>query len=114
MIACTLKVWVVRLLESLLIRMQIINGKYEANANAELGFFLYFSETDSLFYMYQAQQLLSACIEKVDVSSTEGYDLFLTQLKDGLKNTSHETAANHKVAKVRKHYKCFSARRNIT
>lgn len=49
----------------------------------------------------QAQQLLSACLEKVDVSSTEGYDLFITQLKDGLKNTSHETAANHKVAKVR-------------
>ncbi|XP_048340127.1 baculoviral IAP repeat-containing protein 6 isoform X2 [Sphaerodactylus townsendi] len=47
----------------------------------------------------EAQQLLSACMEKVDVSSTEGYDLFLTQLKDGLKNTSHETAANHKVAK---------------
>ncbi|XP_041260059.1 baculoviral IAP repeat-containing protein 6 isoform X6 [Onychostruthus taczanowskii] len=47
----------------------------------------------------EAQQLLSACIEKVDVSSTEGYDLFITQLKDGLKNTSHETAANHKVAK---------------
>uniref|UniRef100_A0A7M4F7Q2 Dual E2 ubiquitin-conjugating enzyme/E3 ubiquitin-protein ligase BIRC6 n=1 Tax=Crocodylus porosus TaxID=8502 RepID=A0A7M4F7Q2_CROPO len=38
-------------------------------------------------------------MEKVDVSSTEGYDLFITQLKDGLKNTSHETAANHKVAK---------------
>lgn len=52
-------------------------------------------------FYYQAQQLLSACIEKVDVSSTEGYDLFITQLKDGLKNTSHETAANHKVAKVR-------------
>uniref|UniRef100_A0A8B9GLS2 Dual E2 ubiquitin-conjugating enzyme/E3 ubiquitin-protein ligase BIRC6 n=1 Tax=Amazona collaria TaxID=241587 RepID=A0A8B9GLS2_9PSIT len=47
----------------------------------------------------EAQQLLSACIEKVDVSSTEGYDLFIAQLKDGLKNTSHETAANHKVAK---------------
>uniref|UniRef100_A0A8D0H8S2 Dual E2 ubiquitin-conjugating enzyme/E3 ubiquitin-protein ligase BIRC6 n=2 Tax=Sphenodon punctatus TaxID=8508 RepID=A0A8D0H8S2_SPHPU len=47
----------------------------------------------------EAQQLLSACIEKVDVSSTEGYDFFITQLKDGLKNTSHETAANHKVAK---------------
>ncbi|XP_056669227.1 baculoviral IAP repeat-containing protein 6 isoform X17 [Monodelphis domestica] len=47
----------------------------------------------------EAQQLLSACIEKVDVSSSEGYDLFITQLKDGLKNTSHETAANHKVAK---------------
>uniref|UniRef100_A0A8C0J634 Baculoviral IAP repeat containing 6 n=1 Tax=Chelonoidis abingdonii TaxID=106734 RepID=A0A8C0J634_CHEAB len=47
----------------------------------------------------EAQQLLCACIEKVDVSSTEGYDLFITQLKDGLKNTSHETAANHKVAK---------------
>ncbi|ETE62917.1 Baculoviral IAP repeat-containing protein 6, partial [Ophiophagus hannah] len=47
----------------------------------------------------EAQQLLSACIEKIDVSSTEGYDLFLAQLKDGLKNTSHETAANHKVAK---------------
>uniref|UniRef100_A0A8C3Q9P8 Dual E2 ubiquitin-conjugating enzyme/E3 ubiquitin-protein ligase BIRC6 n=1 Tax=Geospiza parvula TaxID=87175 RepID=A0A8C3Q9P8_GEOPR len=47
----------------------------------------------------EAQQLLSACIEKVDVSSTEGYDLFITQLKDGLKNTSYETAANHKVAK---------------
>ncbi|XP_068012640.1 baculoviral IAP repeat-containing protein 6 isoform X6 [Melanerpes formicivorus] len=47
----------------------------------------------------EAQQLLSACIEKVDISSTEGYDLFITQLKDGLKNTSHETAANHKVAK---------------
>lgn len=28
--------------------------------------------------------------------------MFITQLKDGLKNTSHETAANHKVAKVRK------------
>lgn len=49
----------------------------------------------------QAQQMLSACLEKVDVSNTEGYDLFLTQLKEGLKNTSHETAANHKVAKVR-------------
>ncbi|PNJ59096.1 BIRC6 isoform 2 [Pongo abelii] len=47
----------------------------------------------------EAQQLLSACSEKVDISSTEGYDLFITQLKDGLKNTSHETAANHKVAK---------------
>nr|XP_033791570.1 baculoviral IAP repeat-containing protein 6 isoform X2 [Geotrypetes seraphini] len=47
----------------------------------------------------EAQQLLTACVEKVDVSSTEGYDLFITQLKDGLKNTSHETAANHKVAK---------------
>lgn len=47
----------------------------------------------------EAQQLLSACVEKIDVSSTEGYDLFITQLKDGLKNTSHETAANHKVAK---------------
>uniref|UniRef100_A0A7N9CYR3 Dual E2 ubiquitin-conjugating enzyme/E3 ubiquitin-protein ligase BIRC6 n=1 Tax=Macaca fascicularis TaxID=9541 RepID=A0A7N9CYR3_MACFA len=47
----------------------------------------------------EAQQLLSACLEKVDISSTEGYDLFITQLKDGLKNTSHETAANHKVAK---------------
>lgn len=47
----------------------------------------------------EAQQLLSACLEKVDVSSTEGYDLFVTQLKDGLKNTSHETAASHKVAK---------------
>ncbi|XP_063047563.1 baculoviral IAP repeat-containing protein 6 isoform X3 [Engraulis encrasicolus] len=47
----------------------------------------------------EAQQLLSACVEKVDVSNTEGYDLFLTQLKEGLKSTSHETAANHKVAK---------------
>ncbi|XP_028844057.1 baculoviral IAP repeat-containing protein 6 isoform X2 [Denticeps clupeoides] len=47
----------------------------------------------------EAQQILSACLEKVDVSNTEGYDLFLTQLKEGLKNTSHETAANHKVAK---------------
>lgn len=47
----------------------------------------------------EAQQMLSACLEKVDVSNTEGYDLFLTQLKEGLKNTSHETAANHKVAK---------------
>ncbi|MFT7805918.1 baculoviral IAP repeat-containing protein 6 isoform X6 [Arapaima gigas] len=47
----------------------------------------------------EAQQLLSACLEKVDVSGAEGYDLFITQLKDGLKNTSHETAANHKVAK---------------
>ncbi|XP_054979501.1 baculoviral IAP repeat-containing protein 6 isoform X6 [Sorex araneus] len=47
----------------------------------------------------EAQQLLSACLEKIDISSTEGYDLFITQLKDGLKNTSHETAANHKVAK---------------
>uniref|UniRef100_A0A2K6ES84 Baculoviral IAP repeat containing 6 n=1 Tax=Propithecus coquereli TaxID=379532 RepID=A0A2K6ES84_PROCO len=47
----------------------------------------------------EAQQLLSACLEKVDISSMEGYDLFITQLKDGLKNTSHETAANHKVAK---------------
>lgn len=33
----------------------------------------------------------------------EGYDLFLTQLKEGLESTSHETAANHKVAKVRIH-----------
>lgn len=48
----------------------------------------------------QAQQLLSACQEKIDVSNTEGYELFLSQLKEGLKNTSHETAANHKVAKV--------------
>ncbi|KAG2467020.1 BIRC6 protein, partial [Polypterus senegalus] len=47
----------------------------------------------------EAQQMLSACLEKVDVSSTEGYDQFISQLKDGLKNTSHETAANHKVAK---------------
>ncbi|XP_053567827.1 baculoviral IAP repeat-containing protein 6 isoform X7 [Bombina bombina] len=47
----------------------------------------------------EAQQLLSACLEKIDVSSTEGYDLFIMQLKDGFKNTSHETAANHKVAK---------------
>ncbi|KAG9344610.1 hypothetical protein JZ751_011282 [Albula glossodonta] len=47
----------------------------------------------------EAQQMLSACLEKVDVSNAEGYDLFITQLKDGLKNTSHETAANHKVAK---------------
>ncbi|XP_076848185.1 LOW QUALITY PROTEIN: dual E2 ubiquitin-conjugating enzyme/E3 ubiquitin-protein ligase BIRC6 [Brachyhypopomus gauderio] len=47
----------------------------------------------------EAQQMLYACLEKVDVSNTEGYDLFLTQLKEGLKNTSHETAANHKVAK---------------
>lgn len=44
--------------------------------------------------------MLSACLEKVDVSGAEGYELFITQLRDGLKNTSHETAANHKVAKV--------------
>lgn len=50
--------------------------------------------------MFQAQQILSTCLEKIDISSTEGYDVFLSQLKDGLKNTSHETAANHKVAKV--------------
>lgn len=49
---------------------------------------------------FQAQQLLTACQEKIDVSNTEGYELFLSQLKEGLKNTSHETAANHKVAKV--------------
>lgn len=49
---------------------------------------------------FQAQQMLSACQEKIDVSNTEGYELFITQLKEGLKNTSHETAANHKVAKV--------------
>ncbi|XP_061083476.1 baculoviral IAP repeat-containing protein 6 isoform X4 [Conger conger] len=47
----------------------------------------------------EAQQMLSACLEKVDVSSADGYELFITQLKEGLKNTSHETAANHKVAK---------------
>ncbi|XP_064411867.1 baculoviral IAP repeat-containing protein 6 isoform X3 [Latimeria chalumnae] len=47
----------------------------------------------------EAQQLLSACLEKVDVSNTEGYYQFFMQLKDGLKNISHETAANHKVAK---------------
>ncbi|CAI9537351.1 unnamed protein product, partial [Staurois parvus] len=47
----------------------------------------------------EVQQLLSACLEKIDVSSAEGYDLFIMQLKDGFKNTSHETAANHKVAK---------------
>ncbi|KAM4600039.1 dual E2 ubiquitin-conjugating enzyme/E3 ubiquitin-protein ligase BIRC6 isoform 3-T3 [Fundulus diaphanus] len=47
----------------------------------------------------EAQQMLSACQEKIDVSSTEGYELFINQLKEGLKNTSHETAANHKVAK---------------
>uniref|UniRef100_A0A3B3YZP8 UBC core domain-containing protein n=1 Tax=Poecilia mexicana TaxID=48701 RepID=A0A3B3YZP8_9TELE len=45
------------------------------------------------------EQMLSACQEKIDVSSTEGYELFISQLKEGLKNTSHETAANHKVAK---------------
>lgn len=50
--------------------------------------------------LFQAQQILSTCLEKIDISSTEGYDVFLSQLKDGLKNTSHETAANHKVAKV--------------
>lgn len=50
--------------------------------------------------VFQAQQILSTCLEKIDISSTEGYDVFLSQLKDGLKNTSHETAANHKVAKV--------------
>ena len=44
--------------------------------------------------------MLSACQEKIDVSNTEGYDLFIAQLKEGLKNSSHETAANHKVAKV--------------
>lgn len=54
----------------------------------------------SLLMFLQAQQMLCACLEKVDISNTEGYDLFLTQLKEGLKNTSHETAANHKVAKV--------------
>ena len=48
----------------------------------------------------QAQQVLLACLEKVDVSNSEGFEMFLTQLKEGLKNTSHETAANHKVAKV--------------
>ncbi|XP_061767077.1 baculoviral IAP repeat-containing protein 6 isoform X1 [Nerophis ophidion] len=47
----------------------------------------------------EAQQLLSACQEKIDVSTTKGYELFIVQLKEGLKNTSHETAANHKVAK---------------
>lgn len=44
--------------------------------------------------------MLLACQEKIDVSNTEGYELFLSQLKEGLKNTSHETAASHKVAKV--------------
>lgn len=53
-----------------------------------------------MFVSVQAQQILSACQEKIDVSNTEGYELFITQLKEGLKNTSHETAANHKVAKV--------------
>lgn len=52
-------------------------------------------------FMFQAQQILSTCVEKIDISSTEGYDVFVSQLKDGLKNTSHETAANHKVAKVK-------------
>ncbi|XP_028323473.1 baculoviral IAP repeat-containing protein 6 isoform X3 [Gouania willdenowi] len=47
----------------------------------------------------EAQQMLTACQEKIDVSNTEGYELFISQLKEGLKNTSHETAANHKVAK---------------
>ncbi|KAM9726353.1 LOW QUALITY PROTEIN: dual E2 ubiquitin-conjugating enzyme/E3 ubiquitin-protein ligase BIRC6 [Menidia menidia] len=47
----------------------------------------------------EAQQMLLACQEKIDVSNTEGYESFITQLKEGLKNTSHETAANHKVAK---------------
>ena len=51
-------------------------------------------------FRVQAQQMLCACQEKIDVSNTEGYDLFITQLKEGVKNTSHETAANHKVAKV--------------
>lgn len=49
---------------------------------------------------FQAQQMLLACQEKIDVSNTDGYDLFISQLKEGLKNSSHETAANHKVAKV--------------
>lgn len=53
-----------------------------------------------VWVFFQAQQMLSACQEKIDVSNTEGYELFITQLKEGLKNTSHETAANHKVAKV--------------
>lgn len=57
------------------------------------------TKTDITF-PFQAQQMLSACQEKIDVSSTEGYELFVSQLKEGLKNTSHETAANHKVAKV--------------
>lgn len=47
----------------------------------------------------EAQQMLLACQEKIDVSNTDGYDLFISQLKEGLKNSSHETAANHKVAK---------------
>ncbi|XP_077439054.1 dual E2 ubiquitin-conjugating enzyme/E3 ubiquitin-protein ligase BIRC6 isoform X1 [Vanacampus margaritifer] len=47
----------------------------------------------------EAQHLLSACQEKIDISNTKGYELFIVQLKEGLKNTSHETAANHKVAK---------------
>uniref|UniRef100_A0A3Q2XNE1 Baculoviral IAP repeat containing 6 n=1 Tax=Hippocampus comes TaxID=109280 RepID=A0A3Q2XNE1_HIPCM len=47
----------------------------------------------------EAQHLLSACQEKIDISTTKGYELFIVQLKEGLKNTSHETAANHKVAK---------------
>lgn len=59
-----------------------------------------FPPLSNWFLSRQAQQVLSACQEKVDVSNTEGYELFITQLKDGLKNTSHETAANHKVAKV--------------
>lgn len=48
--------------------------------------------------------MLYACLEKVDVSYMDGYDLFLAQLKEGLEKTSHETAANHKVAKVRMHH----------
>ncbi|XP_028983369.1 baculoviral IAP repeat-containing protein 6 isoform X2 [Betta splendens] len=47
----------------------------------------------------EAQQMLSACQEKIDVSNIEGYEQFISQLKEGLKSTSHETAANHKVAK---------------
>ncbi|XP_078714316.1 dual E2 ubiquitin-conjugating enzyme/E3 ubiquitin-protein ligase BIRC6 isoform X2 [Lampetra fluviatilis] len=47
----------------------------------------------------EAQQLLSVCQRKIDVSGTEGYDQFISQLRDGVRSSTQEPALSHKVAK---------------
>uniref|UniRef100_UPI00358FA005 baculoviral IAP repeat-containing protein 6 n=1 Tax=Myxine glutinosa TaxID=7769 RepID=UPI00358FA005 len=47
----------------------------------------------------EAQQLLSVCQKKIDVSGTEGCDDFMAQLREGVKIATQEPPVNHKVAK---------------
>uniref|UniRef100_A0A8C4Q1J4 Dual E2 ubiquitin-conjugating enzyme/E3 ubiquitin-protein ligase BIRC6 n=1 Tax=Eptatretus burgeri TaxID=7764 RepID=A0A8C4Q1J4_EPTBU len=47
----------------------------------------------------EAQQLLSVCQKKIDVSGTEGCDDFMGQLREGVKIATQEPPVNHKVAK---------------